>query len=140
MYILAHQSPAFPPGPNDAVMLRTMEIFITIFLTMEMSLEFFVIVGFIPSREFFRGLKQYFKDPWHFMDLCVLGTFWLYIMYPAAYMIQEQFDEDTRAWLAMPKDCPAWLSALRTLRVLRPMRTLRMLGDIQLVAECTVCI
>ena len=67
MYVLSRQSPAFPPEAEEAVFLRTIEIFLTIFLTLEMALELLTC-----------GAIGFFTDPWHLVDLFVLLTFWLY--------------------------------------------------------------
>eukprot|EP01043_Picozoa_sp_COSAG02_P024531 COSAG02_NODE_1343_length_13161_cov_12.669959_1_plen_3095_part_00 len=129
MWVLAHDSRAFPPNDDLAVIMASAQMFVTIFLTLEMVLE---LVLSVTSRQ--RGLKHYLSDPWHILDMFVLAVFWLYQFYPVF-----------RRWIivlfpasasSLPEVTPGVLSVLRALRVVRPLRTLRLLGDITIVTQC----
>jgi hypothetical protein len=127
MYVLARDSPAYPPDDDTAVFLRSLTFFITIFLTLEMSLELVV------EASSFKSAARYLCKPWHVADLLVLLCFWLYLMYPS---FMSLLGDDGKRMLGFPNQCPTWISVLRTARVFRPLRTLRMLSDISIVAEC----
>jgi hypothetical protein len=127
MWVLAKDSRTFPPSDDEAIVMASAQMFITIFLTLEMMLE---LVLSATSR---RALQEYFSDGWHLLDIFVLMVFWLHQFYPSF-----------RGWIvplipalgSLPEITPGGLSVLRALRVLRPLRTLRLLGDISLVAQC----
>lgn len=128
MWVLAHDSRTFPPSDDLAIVMASAQMFVTIFFTLEMLLE---LVLSVTSK---RGLKHYFSDAWHILDMCVLLVFWLNQFYPVF-----------RGWIVavvpasadfIPEVTPGILSMMRALRVLRPLRTLRLLGDITIVAQC----
>ena len=75
MYVLARQSAAFPPSDEEAIVLQSFQIFVTIFFTLEMLLEMVIVAS---SRK----TRSYFSDPWHLLDVLVLIVFWLSLLYP----------------------------------------------------------
>jgi hypothetical protein len=75
MYVLARQSAAFPPSDEEAIVLQSCQIFVTIFFTLEMLLEMVIVAS---SRK----TRSYFSDPWHLLDMLVLIVFWLSLLYP----------------------------------------------------------
>jgi hypothetical protein len=125
MWVLAQQCPAFPPADDTATLLRSVEIFVTLFYTLELSLELVVVMA-SQART-----AEYFRNPWHITDFFCLGCFWTYLSYP---VLLSFIPTDAADYLHVPKLCPAWISVGRAGRVVRPVRTLRLLGDVSLVA------
>eukprot|EP01052_Picozoa_sp_SAG31_P028110 SAG31_NODE_2685_length_5256_cov_2.839442_3_plen_1432_part_01 len=110
MIVLALQSPAFPPDANLDLPLRMMEFFVTVFLSMELSLEL--------AANSLQGTKKmlgFFRNPWHLVDMFVLVVSWAYIYYPTRFV-----------------------GVCRALRVLRPMRTVRIFESVSIVWKCVV--
>ena len=107
--VLAIQSPAAPPSKDLGIVLRIGEIFVALFLTVEVFIE--VAISKTKAER-----RKIFRDPWVTTDIVVLICSWFYIweLYPD--------------WMRV-------FSIGRVLRVLRPLRTLRMLQSIGIVAE-----
>ena len=60
MYVLAKQSPAIVMGPDVALTLRVVEVFTTVFQTLEFLLQ---ILSTLTSPE--KGaVKKYLSGPW----------------------------------------------------------------------------
>eukprot|EP01048_Picozoa_sp_COSAG05_P007046 COSAG05_NODE_484_length_9355_cov_5.704840_3_plen_2541_part_01 len=107
--VLAIQSPTAPPSKDLAIVLRIGEIFVALFLTVEVFIE--VAISMTNAER-----KKVFRDPWLTIDFIVLFASWCYIW--------EVYSE----WMRV-------FSIGRVLRVLRPLRTLRMLSSIGTVIE-----
>eukprot|EP01047_Picozoa_sp_COSAG01_P004837 COSAG01_NODE_161_length_23642_cov_713.337000_6_plen_671_part_00 len=106
--ILGNQSRTAPPSSDLNVVMRIGEIFVTLF----MSVELFIEVGISMTPAERRRLPQ---SPWLMNDLFVLIISWAYLVSPLRLF-----------------------SIARVLRVLRPLRTLRMLSSINVVLETIV--
>ena len=108
MYVLAMQSPTVPPPPDEVVTLRILEVFVTIFMTMELALEAIVMLST-------RRVCRYMQNPWHWVDYVVLVTYWMFLFDP---------DPDNK-----------FSAVCRALRVVRPMRSLRIFRPVKLIGE-----
>jgi hypothetical protein len=76
MYVLAVDSPANPPEESSALLLRVIEIFVTVFLSLELTLELLTHMAG-EGR-----LKKYLQNPWTQLDILVLSVSWCYLYYP----------------------------------------------------------
>ncbi len=106
--VMATSSKAVPPSNNLLAVIMIGEIFCTLFLTFEVSID----VVFKMTKAEFLNIH---RNPWICIDIFVLFVSWMYLYNP-----------DTV------------LSVGRVLRVLRPLRTLRMLSDIKVVMDTMV--
>lgn len=107
MYVLAVDSPADPPQESSALLLRVIEIFVTVFLSLELTLE---LLTHIAGQG---GLKKYLMNPWTQLDIVVLSVSWWYLYFPSRLV-----------------------GVCRALRVLRPVRTIRIFESVQIVGRC----
>eukprot|EP01046_Picozoa_sp_COSAG06_P014619 COSAG06_NODE_910_length_11598_cov_583.165580_10_plen_1373_part_01 len=106
MYVLAKQSPTVPPPEDEVLFLRIIEVFVTVFLTMELFLEMTVTIS---TRRF----KTYVMNLWHWVDYLVLVVSWLYLL-----------DTNNK-----------FTAVCRALRVVRPMRSVRIFSSIKLIGD-----
>ena len=107
MYVLINDSPAQPPQWDSALLLRIVEMFVTVFLSLEMSLE---LATHLLAKESF---AKYILNPWTVLDIFVLIVSWFYLYSPNRFV-----------------------GVCRVLRVLRPMRTIRIFESVQIVGRC----
>eukprot|EP01052_Picozoa_sp_SAG31_P010548 SAG31_NODE_580_length_13940_cov_16.175349_10_plen_2543_part_00 len=112
MYVLAKQSYAEPPNVDEAFTLRIIEIYVTVFVSLEMWLQLTIKLGSHITSV--RAYVKYFKDPWNIVDIFVIVVSWLYLLAPYS----------------------RWISIGRVLRVMRPVRSLRLVSGVQLVLQC----
>jgi hypothetical protein len=104
MYVLASQVPAIPPDPDTFLAVRILEVFVTVFLSMEMGLE---LSATLLSEDKVAAIKHYLTDPWVVIDIINLVAYWWYIISPNK------------------------ITAIgRVLRVIRPLRSLRLLPSV----------
>ena len=108
LVVMAKASKAVPPTTDLLAVIMIGEIFCTLFLTLEVTID---VVFKMTKAEFL----HIHRNPWVCIDIFVLFVSWLYLYNPDTVF-----------------------SAGRVLRVLRPLRTLRMLGDIKVVLETMV--
>ena len=106
--VLAIESYTTRPSPDMLVVLRMGELFVTLFLTVDVFIQ--VAICMTPAER-----RRIPKSPWVIMDFVVLMASWGYLM---------------THWRVF--------SIGRVLRVLRPLRTLRMLSQINQVLETIV--
>eukprot|EP01043_Picozoa_sp_COSAG02_P026014 COSAG02_NODE_1484_length_12382_cov_6.377758_2_plen_3395_part_00 len=107
MYVLAMTSPTVPPPDDEILALRMMEVFVTVFLTMELFME--MVVTIKTKRH-----ETYVKNPWHWVDYFVLVVSWMYLLDP-----DNQFT-----------------AVCRALRVVRPMRSVSLFSSFKLIGDC----
>lgn len=107
MYVLAKTSPTVPPAEDEVLALRMLEVFVTVFLTMELFMEMVVTI-----RE--KRHETYIKNPWHWVDYVVLVVSWMYLLDP-----ENQFT-----------------AVCRALRVVRPMRSVSLFSSFKLIGDC----
>jgi hypothetical protein len=112
MYVLALDSPADPPLKDDALVLRILEVFVTVFLTFELLLGCVATWWAQRSNHQFR-MRRFFLNFWTLTDVFVLFVSWLYL-YSKWQMV----------------------GVCRALRVVRPMRTVRIFESVQIVGRC----
>ena len=84
-----------------------LEVFVTVFLTMELFLEMVVAVS--NKRH-----MVYAMNPWHWVDYLVLTVSWMFLLDP-----ENKFT-----------------AVCRALRVVRPMRSVRIFSSIKLIGDC----
>ena len=102
--VLAMQSRTVPPSDDMLVVLSIGEMFVTLFLSVDVFIQ--VVVCMTPAER-----RRIPKSPWLVLDISALIASWAYVVAP-----------DWRVF-----------SIGRVLRVLRPVRTLRMLSEIHTV-------
>ena len=107
MVVLAMQSEASPPMGDHGLTLRILEIFVTIYLSAEMALEF--LTAMTAMRQL-----QWLKSPWTWIEIFVLAVSWLYLLDPMNKFV---------------KVC-------RVMRILRPIRSLRLFHSVEVIATC----
>eukprot|EP01050_Picozoa_sp_SAG11_P023235 SAG11_NODE_4616_length_1833_cov_1.065744_1_plen_284_part_10 len=113
MYVLAHQSRAQPPDLDRAFKLKLVEIFVTVFVSLELWLQVLIHLGHSVFHP--KDWIKYFKDPWVILDVCVVVCSWSYLLY-----------------------ANKWASIGRVARVARPLRSLRLVAGIQIVLASTM--
>lgn len=111
--VMAKSSRAVPPNVDLLAVILIGEIFCTLFLTFEVTIDVAFKMTKAEFKHLLRGRLN--RNPWICIDIFVLAVSWTYLYNP-----------DTV------------LSVGRVLRVLRPLRTLRMLSDINVVLETMV--
>eukprot|EP01046_Picozoa_sp_COSAG06_P000706 COSAG06_NODE_20_length_33882_cov_18.856969_18_plen_2148_part_00 len=107
--VLALQSPTVPPDPRLSAVLSIGEIFVTLFLTVDVVIQIGVCMTAAQR-------KRIPKQPWVMIDITALVSSWVFLLYSRSRLF----------------------SICRVLRVLRPMRTLRMLSEINVVLQTIV--
>lgn len=107
--VLALQSRTVPPDQALTSTLNIGEMFVTLFLTVDVSVQ--IMVCMTPAQR-----RKIPKQPWVLLDIAALVSSWLYLLY-----------SKTRLF-----------SIGRVLRVLRPLRTLRMLSEIAVIIDTVV--
>eukprot|EP01052_Picozoa_sp_SAG31_P038514 SAG31_NODE_5164_length_2705_cov_1.179586_1_plen_898_part_01 len=107
MVVLAMQSPADPPSGDLGLTLRILEIFVTIYLSAEMALEYF-------SAMTRRRELRWLRSPWTWIEVLVLVVSWGYLLAPESRLID----------------------VCRVLRVLRPIRSLRLFHSVGTIGRC----
>ena len=107
MVVLAMQSKAAPPLGDLGLTLRILEIFVTIYLSAEMALEFFTAMTRMRQL-------QWLRSPWTWIEITVLAVSWSYILSP-----------DSR-----------FVDICRVLRIMRPIRSLRLFHSIGTICQC----
>jgi hypothetical protein len=110
--VLALQSKTVPPSGDLAVVLSMGEVFVTLFLTVDVSIQVVICMTRAERANILKG-----KSPWVTMDILALLASWAHLAADTQWRI---------------------FSLGRVLRVLRPMRTLRMLSDINTVLQTIV--
>eukprot|EP01050_Picozoa_sp_SAG11_P020525 SAG11_NODE_3472_length_2427_cov_1.326890_2_plen_316_part_01 len=107
MVVLAMQSKADPPVGDLGLTLRVCEIFVTVYLSVELLLEFTVAMTRMRQLQFLRSF-------WTWIDILVLVVSWMYLAAP---------DEKV-------------VGIARVLRILRPIRSLRLFHSVGVIGEC----
>ena len=107
--VLALQSKTVAPDVSLNAVLRIGEVFVTLFLTVDVTIQ--IGVCMTPAQR-----RRIPKQPWVLLDIVALISSWMYLVWAPLRVF----------------------SIGRVLRVLRPMRTLRMFSEINTVLETIV--
>ena len=107
--VLALQSRTSPPDQALSAVLNIGEMFVTLFLTVDVFVQ--TVVCMTPAQR-----RKIPKQPWVMIDIAALVCSWIYLLYSKSRLF----------------------SIGRVLRVLRPLRTMRMLSEISVILETVV--
>ena len=107
--VLALQSRTSPPDQALSAVLNIGEMFVTLFLTVDVVIQ--TVVCMTPAQR-----RKIPKQPWVMIDIAALVCSWIYLLYSKSRLF----------------------SIGRVLRVLRPLRTMRMLSEISVILETVV--
>ena len=110
MFVLANQSPAVPPDADTAFALRVIEIFVTVFISMEIAIECVLIV--LSNQVNF---KSYFTNGWNIVNLYVMCISWVFLIFELLFSTKMEPGNADLLFNAV--------SASRILRIFRPMKT-----------------